>query len=435
MTRFCTRRTLCLAIVLAAGLMATALLSPAIGAKKPPTPPPTPAYTMTLLPLLDDEDCLGGRAIDMNNWGDVLGLAVFPSGDYSIPFYDIPVVWWAAQVFATDLTGPIAAALEANGWWEAGQQPAYGRHEVGNVLTSFNVDAAAINDDGTICGWATFRQSSRPSETDPWEQDFNFQAVFRLSRSGTVELLDNIDLALPGSLSYVGSINNNGDVVGCVAYGTTEDADAYLWKGDGTLSILPIPEPFAAQGMQLNDARQVAGSASAANGGLAFRFDADTGDFLDLGTLGTTKGGVAVSYAKAINNAGQVAGFSNAPKTYYFHAFRYTDGAGMQDLGTFGKPWDSSAKSINDLGQVVGTATNRSGLYASYKEFLYTDQNGMLDLWALITNAAAEGVTEADFNKSVVCIKVCKDRTELKFGRICGNAANGALPYVLTPDK
>jgi len=75
----------------------------------------------------------------------------------------------------------------------------------------------------------------------------------------------------------------------------------------------------------------------------------------DLGTLGGT-----TSYAYGINDSGAVVGYAFKAGNVQ-HAFLYTSGA-MLDLNTLlptGSGWSvlTTARAINDHGQIVGTGT------------------------------------------------------------------------------
>jgi probable HAF family extracellular repeat protein len=73
------------------------------------------------------------------------------------------------------------------------------------------------------------------------------------------------------------------------------------------------------------------------------------GSMRDLGTLGGTSG-----CATALNNSGQVAGYSNLQGDLIFHAF-VSDREKLKDLGTLGGD-KSVALAINDAGHVIGRA-------------------------------------------------------------------------------
>ena len=98
----------------------------------------------------------------------------------------------------------------------------------------------------------------------------------------------------------------------------------------------------------------------------------------DLGTLGSGYG----SRATGINSGGQVVGLSYTATAFDQHAFLYSDGSGMIDLGTLGGS-NSYAYGINDSGQVVGQSYV-AGSDASHV-FLY---NGgvMSDLGTFLPN-------------------------------------------------
>ncbi len=91
--------------------------------------------------------------------------------------------------------------------------------------------------------------------------------------------------------------------------------------------------------------------------------------------------------ANAINNAGQVVGVGNNG-----HAVLYSNGQ-ITDLGTVAGSVSSSASSINDRGQVTGTATTAQGVQHA---FLYSNGQ-MLDLGTLPgqSSSRATGINNA----------------------------------------
>lgn len=95
----------------------------------------------------------------------------------------------------------------------------------------------------------------------------------------------------------------------------------------------------------------------------------------DLGTFSSS------TRATAINNSGQVVGTSFAPSTFA-HAFRYTDGVGLIDLGQIANETITYGTGINNIGQVSGQA-DRSGGAGGYHAFRYTDGIGLVDLGSL----------------------------------------------------
>ena len=96
----------------------------------------------------------------------------------------------------------------------------------------------------------------------------------------------------------------------------------------------------------------------------------------DLGSLAGP-----VSYASAINNAGQVVGWGDSdPVERYSHAFFYSGSGPLQDLGTFGGVTGvSQAFAVNDNGWVVGASVNA----VQQDAFLWTGSGPLKDLGTL----------------------------------------------------
>ncbi len=114
----------------------------------------------------------------------------------------------------------------------------------------------------------------------------------------------------------------------------------------------------------INDAGQVIGYSYLSGDTTAHAFLYSGGQMKDLGTLGGT-----YSSADAINASGQVLGFSDLSGASDYHTFLYSDGQ-MKDLGTLGGTY-SLPTAINDAGQVIGYS-NLSG-YTTAHAFLYSD--------------------------------------------------------------
>ena len=184
------------------------------------------------------------------------------------------------------------------------------------------------------------------------------------------------------------AINNAGHVAGY--NGNRFAARAYLWTPGGAVQDLgTLGGPYA-WAYAINEAGEVAGGSITADGRQhAFLWSAAAG-IQDLGTLP----GAISSTARGINDLGQVVGEStfpgSDPAAARRHAFLWTPGVGMQDLGTLGGRLTSSiAYDINNAGQVVGR-----GFLAAFvpppidpetgsHAFLWTASQGMRDLGAL----------------------------------------------------
>lgn len=159
-----------------------------------------------------------------------------------------------------------------------------------------------------------------------------------------------------------GNMNNSGQIA-------TVDGVAALYSG-GTFTLLgTLPGGTYSGATAVNDSGQVVGYSNAGTAGIIHAFLYSGGTMIDLGTL---PGGTS-SFACAINNRGQVVGYTyNVPVglgVTNTRAFLYSGGT-MIDLGSLEVEGSSYAFAINDSGQVAGYSSfpNSGG----YDAFLYT---------------------------------------------------------------
>jgi probable HAF family extracellular repeat protein len=182
----------------------------------------------------------------------------------------------------------------------------------------------------------------------------------------------------------VNSITNDGRIAGQMFnFIPSFQVHAFRTLSDGTLQDLG-DGIRASVAWRMNDAGQVTGYEAVdatGNSQSAFRFSDDAG-IVDLGTLGGPR-----SSGLAINKSGVVVGWSEGLNGIWSRAFRARPGAPMEDLGTLGGQY-AGAEGLNDLGTVVGWS---AGPYFQ-TAFVYTDADGMIDLSARVFPLEQRGV-------------------------------------------
>jgi probable HAF family extracellular repeat protein len=258
--------------------------------------------------------------------------------------------------------------------------------------------AYGVNDNGTVVGMA------ETWTTDPYQEDFCGFKAFGLPSWGTECLpfvwQNGVMTPLPTLGGYNGQasmINNQGQIAG-TAENTARDPACpapqvlqfkpVMWDKGKIQELATVggdPDGFA---VAINDSGQVAGGS-----GTCTTFNQGTlnslqplhallwqnGTVTDLGSLGGTGHGSG-NLALGINNQGQAVGTSDLPGDKTSHAFLWTKGKGMQDLGTLPGDVFSVGVAIDDSSNVSGLSIDATG---NIRAFLW--QNDVMnDLNSLI---------------------------------------------------
>lgn len=170
------------------------------------------------------------------------------------------------------------------------------------------------------------------------------------------------------------AINSAGVVVG------EDERHAFVWDGDGGMrDIHTLPSTYYSGAHAINDAKQVAGWV----GPWGFVWTEEGG----MATLGMLPGMLGAR-ARAINDSGIIAGNANAivEQRMITYAVMWDEAGEMYDLRTL-RPGDdvSYARGINDLGQIVGESGSSQAAEGTYDThaFLWSAAFGMVDLGAL----------------------------------------------------
>jgi len=325
---------------------------------------------------------------------------------------------------AGEVVGRSRAIVESHYVWRAFLYSGGALLDLG-TLGGDESSAWDVNDAGEVVGWA-----SNPSGP----------ARAFLYSGGTMEEVD------PGFGGWTGvayGINDSSQVVGVAArkYTLLQYDHAFRWTDaneDGVVDAGEVLELLALNGQttstsyarDVNEAGQVVGYSRAGLHDHAFFFhDAngdgvvDPGELVDLGTFG---GNASLAYG--INDAGQVVGGAQTAASRT-HAFVWTDANGnwaldageMADLGTLGGD-SSEARAISQSGQVVGYAQNAD---AAVRAFVYAGGK-MLDLNELIHSEAGWTLQEAwDVNQSGQIVGIGKNPGNMTHGFVLTPAAGG----------
>jgi probable HAF family extracellular repeat protein len=203
---------------------------------------------------------------------------------------------------------------------------------------------------------------------------------------------------LGGNNGVAMAISNRGEVAGFAENSTPDPGcpapqvlhfKPVVWE-KGVIQRLPTfrgdPDGVA---QQINDNGEVvggSGTCAAFNPNFLYNLVPvhallwEKGQATDLGNLGGETGQAGGNIAYDINNQGQVVGNSDLRGDKTYHAFLWTRGTGMQDLGTLSGDVASVGISLNDAGSVVGLSldANFNPRAFLWEKGLMTDLNTLV---------------------------------------------------------
>lgn len=182
------------------------------------------------------------------------------------------------------------------------------------------------------------------------------------------------DLGLPaGGNTQANDINDSGVVVGSRTVAGAGDR-AFRLSG-GVLTTFNTLGGANSSARAINASGTIVGTADVP--GIELRFRAAA--FTDSGVVNLGSLGGSLSSAADINDNGLIVGDSYLLGNSSVHAFLY-DATGIHDLGTLQGYGNSAALGINNLGHIVGAASNNTGSAAMlYREGAMFDLNTMID--------------------------------------------------------
>jgi probable HAF family extracellular repeat protein len=240
--------------------------------------------------------------------------------------------------------------------------------------------AASINNSGQVAGFALNAVPDSYSIIGAlfFESPNSTQTRAFLWQNGKKRDLGT--LGGPDAMIFsTGFLNESGQAAGVSYTNSTPGPtgfptlDPFLWDGDNMIDLGSLGGTFGFP-LALNNRGQVVGYSDLAGDATSHPFSWNLGILTDIGTFGGSFG-----YADSVNDGGEVVGGASLPDESR-HAFLWKNGS-LKDLGVLPGDRCSGAWSINSQGQVVGV----SGVCASevHRAFLW-EHGEMVDLKDLI---------------------------------------------------
>jgi uncharacterized membrane protein len=238
--------------------------------------------------------------------------------------------------------------------------------------------ANSINDNGQIVGWVAYTSIGVGA---------NHAVLFDSSGHGNNVVMSNSE-----SRAY--SINNSGQIAGYntgympnlgARFGTIFDATGH----GNNITLGTLGYGGSSDAYSINNNGQIVGFALAPGSGATFFDSTGGGNNISLGNISYT---TAQSFAYAINDRGQIvgSGWNSTRNNDTAILFDSTGSRNNIDLGGLpGSNYGSVATAINNLNQIVGYCAGRAVLFDS------TGGGNNLDLNSLISPNSGWSLSEA----------------------------------------
>jgi probable HAF family extracellular repeat protein len=287
----------------------------------------------------------------------------------------------------------------------------------------------AINDIGDMAG-NLFYGGSRPDKP-----------IFIRSSDDFSLFLDGTWADYPNT-QYIAQVTDSGKILGQSFYvAGSASSRSWIWSKETGLINLPGDTGLDFYAYRMNDHDQVVGERPnpiGCPGSRAFLYNVltRTALMLDRGPRNPYRPWCGWnSSANAINNAGQVVGYSNTaigPDEVPVRAFIWTAADGPQPLSGNDDPRkrNTKAEDINEAGQVVGTFEYQG---ASKEMFFYWDKdNGVINLQEMLDPndpLTADVILQSNGYRP----QINNHGQIVISGRLRGDSKSAGRTFVLTP--
>jgi probable HAF family extracellular repeat protein len=259
--------------------------------------------------------------------GKVINLGGLPGSTFSVP----TSINGSGKVVGGSVVGGGYVATE----WSGGSVI-----NLGGLPGSTQSYAFGINDAGMVVGYSVVGGVEVATE-------WTGSSIINLGR-------------LPGTTgSEARAINDAGQVVGASFVGNIPYATE--WSKGAVIDLVGLPGTVASYADGINNSGTVVGYNNLENGAHATEWSSGTVTDLGSSLPGSTLNGF-FALARAINNAGQVAGYTEFATTEYstLYAIEWS-GGGITKLDNL-DPYPSNAFGINNSGEVVGSSFFDNGV-------------------------------------------------------------------------